>query len=239
MSNQPMKNSQPVVVVAGAGIAGAVLTQYLVKRDVQVVLLDSNADAAAGVAEPLLHNGLPVTWRAIDLLDVEQIVELRNQLIADYGRIDGIVHLVGGWRGSPTLDLASVTNWATLAPPIVGTLASITAVLSEGIRTSDRGRVIMVTSTAARKPTAGNIAYASAKAAAEAWLQGISDYFRDTKAAAVTVGVKALLTDQMIAANPKKDFLGFTHVNYLAEVITDLILGDAVNGSYIDLTMTT
>lgn len=96
----------------------------------------------------------------------------------------------------------------------------------------------MVTSTAARKPTAGNIAYASAKAAAEAWMQGISDYFRDTKAAAVTVAVKALLTDQMITTNPERDFLGFTHVNQLAEVITDLILGDAVNGSYIDLTLT-
>lgn len=238
MSEKSMKISQPVVIVAGAGGAGAVLVQYLAKRDVRVVLLDSQADLAAGVVEPLLHDGLPVTWQAIDLLDVEQIVALRNQLSTDYGRIDGIVHLVGGWRGSPTLDVASVKNWITLAPPIVGTLAAITAVLGEKVRTSDRGRVVMVTSTATRNPTAGNIAYASAKAAAEAWMRGISDYFRDTDAAAVTVVVKALLTDQMIAANPEKDFLGFTHVNHLAEVITDLILGNAINGSRIDLTLT-
>ena len=238
MSKKSMKISQPVVIVAGAGGAGAVLTKYLAKRDVRVVLLDSQVDLAAGVAEPLLHDGLPVTWQAIDLLDVEQIVALRNQLSTDYGRIDGIVHLVGGWRGSPTLDVASVKNWITLAPPIVGTLATITAVFGEGIRTSDRGRIVMVTSTATRNPTAGNIAYASAKAAAEAWMQGISDYFRDTDAAAVTVAVKALFTDQMIAANPEKDFLGFTHVNHLAEVITDLIIGNAVNGSRIDLTPT-
>ena len=233
-----MKISQPVVIVAGAGGAGAALTQHLVNRDVHVVLLDSNADVAAAVAEPLMHDGLPVTWQVIDLLDVEQIVVLRDQLYADYGRIDGIVHLVGGWRGSPTLDVASALNWIALAPPIIGTLASITAVLGEGIRTSDRGRIVMVTSTAARKPTAGNIAYASAKAAAETWMEGISDYFRDTNAAAVTVAVKALLTDQMIAANPERDFSGFTHVNHLAEVISDLILGDAVNGSRIDVTLT-
>lgn len=234
-----MKISQPVVIVAGAGGAGAALTQHLVKRDVHVVLLDSNAEVAAAVAEPLMHDGLPVTWQVIDLLDVEQIVVLRDQLYADYGRIDGIVHLVGGWRGSPTLDLASALNWIALAPPIVGTLANITSVLSEGIRDCGRGRIVMVTSTAARKPTAGNIAYASAKAAAEAWMQGISDYFQDTDAAAVTVAVKALLTDQMIAANPKKEYSGFTHVDRLAKVITDLILGDAVNGSRIDLTLAT
>ena len=238
MSEQSMKITRPVVIVAGAGIAGAVLTQHLAKRDVHVVLLDSNADTAAAVAEPLIHEGLPVTWQVIDLLDVEQIVALRDQLHADYGRIDGVVHLVGGWRGSPTLDITSVENWIALSPPIVGTLATITAVLSEGIRASDRGRIVMVTSTAARKPTAGNIAYASAKAAAEAWMQGVSHYFRESNAAAVTVAVKALLTDQMIAANPEKDFSGFTHVTHLAEVITELVLGDAVNGSHIDLTQT-
>lgn len=237
MNKKSMKIAQPVIIVAGAGGAGAVLTQYLVKHDVQVVLLDSNADVAAAVAEPLIHEGLPVTWQVIDLLDVEQIVALRNHLNADYGRIDGIIHLVGGWRGSRTLDISSVQNWISLAPPIVGTLATTTAVLGEGIRASDRGRIVMVTSTATRNPTAGNIAYASAKAAAETWMQGISDFFRDSDAAAVTVAVKALLTDQMIAANPEKNFLGFTHVNHLAEVITDLILGDAVNGSRIDLTL--
>lgn len=233
-----MKISRPVVIVAGAGVAGAALTAQLVKHDVQVVLLDSNADSAAAVAEPLMRNGLPVTWHVIDLLDLEQIVALRDQLMSDLGRIDGVIHLVGGWRGSPSLDLASAKNWIALNPPIVGTLASLTAVLSEDIRAGDRGRVVMVTSTAARNPTAGNIAYASAKAAADAWMQGVSHYFRDSNAAAVTVAVKALLTDQMIAASPEKNFSGFTHVTRLAEVITELVMGDAVNGSRIDLTLT-
>lgn len=238
MSEQTMKMSRAVVIVAGAGIAGAVLTKHLAAHGVQVVLLDANADTAAAVAEPLIQEGLPVSWQVIDLLDVEQIVALRDQLNADYGRIDGVIHCVGGWRGSPTLDITSVKNWIALNPPIVGTLAAITAVFGEGVGASDRGRIVMVTSTAARKPTAGSIAYASAKAAAEAWMQGVSHYFRNTNAAAVTVAVKALLTDQMIAANPEKDFSGFTHVTHLAEVITDLVLGDAVNGSRIDLTLT-
>ena len=233
-----MKISRPVVIVAGAGAAGAALSQQLAKQGVHVVLLDSNADAAAAVAAPLIQDGLSVDWQVIDLLDVEQIVALRDQLNADYGRIDGVIHCVGGWRGSPTLDITSVKNWIALNPPIVGTLATITAVFGEGVRASDRGRIVMVTSTAARKPTAGNIAYASAKAAAEAWMQGISHYFRESNAAAVTVAVKALLTDQMIAANPERDFSGFTHVTHLAEVITDLVLGDAINGNLIDLTLT-
>lgn len=42
-----MKISQPVVIVADAGGAGASLTQHLVNREVHVVLLDSNPAAAA------------------------------------------------------------------------------------------------------------------------------------------------------------------------------------------------
>ena len=53
---------------------------------------------------------------------------LRDDLLARVGRIDVLVHLVGGWRGSKTLDLASVDNWIALNPPIVGTLAVLTAV---------------------------------------------------------------------------------------------------------------
>ena len=58
MSEQTMKTSRPVVIVAGAGIAGAVLTKHLAAHGVQVVLLDANADTAAAVAEPLIQEGL-------------------------------------------------------------------------------------------------------------------------------------------------------------------------------------
>ena len=56
----------------------------------------------------------------------------------------------------------------------------------------------MVTSTTASTPTAGNIAYAAAKSAAEAWMAGVAHFLRDSQAASVVVAVKALLTDQMV-----------------------------------------
>ena len=107
------------------------------------------------------------------------------------GRVDVLVHLVGGWRGSSTLDLASVENWNALHPPVVGTLAVLTAVFGPDVSASPIGRVFMVTSTTASKPTAGNIAYASAKSAAEAWMVGVAHYLRETSAASVTVAVSS------------------------------------------------
>ena len=83
----------------------------------------------------------------------------------------------------------------------------------------------MVTSTAAEHPTVGNIAYAAAKRAAEGWMDGLADYFKDSSSASVVIAVKALLTDAMTAANPEKAWPGYTHVDTLAARITAVAVG--------------
>lgn len=94
----------------------------------------------------------------------------------------------------------------------------------------------MVTSTAAATPTAGNIAYAAAKRAAEAWMEGVADYFRGTASASVTVAVKVLLTDRMVAADPEKSWPGYTHVRDLASAIAHAATTPIDNGTRLDLT---
>jgi len=90
--------------------------------------------------------------------------------------------------------------------------------------------------TAAATPTAGNIAYAAAKSAAQAWMAGVAHFLRDTQAASVTVAVKALLTDAMAAADPDRDWTGFTHVRDLGDAIAEVCTGPAFNGAQVDLT---
>ncbi len=226
----------PVAIIAGAGGAGAATASTLAGAGYHVVVLDARLESAQAVADALAESGTTAEAHGIDLLDADAVTALREDLLARLGRVDVLVHLVGGWRGSKTLDLTSVDNWNALHPPIVGTLAVLTAVFGPDVRVSPIGRVFMVTSTAAATPTAGNIAYASAKSAAEAWMVGVAHFLRDTQAASVTVAVKALLTDRMVAAEPDKSWPGYTHVDALAEAITSLSTTAAANGSRVDLT---
>lgn len=224
------------VIVAGAGGAGAAVATEFASRGFHVVIVDSRAEAAEAAARPLIDRGLPAEAHGLDLLDLDAVTALRDDLVARLGGVDVVVHLVGGWRGSPTLDLDSVANWNALHPPIVGTLATLTAVFGESVRASNEGRMFMVTSTTAAKPTAGNIAYASAKSAAEAWMTGVADFLRDSAASSVVVAVKALLTDQMVASDPDKTWRGYTHVRDLATAIADASTGPVENGQRLDLT---
>ncbi len=227
----------PVAVVAGAGAGGTATSLSLAASGFHVVVLDARLEAADAAVAAVHQEGGSAEAHAVDLLDVDAVTALRDDLVTRLGRIDVVVHLVGGWRGSPTLDPASVANWNALHPPIVGTLAVLTAVLGDQVRQSAHGRVIMVTSTAAAAPTAGNIAYASAKAAAEAWMAGVAHFLRDSEAASVVVAVKALLTDQMIDADPEKKWPGYTHVRTLGEAIAGICTGPVGNGSRLDLTL--
>jgi NADP-dependent 3-hydroxy acid dehydrogenase YdfG len=227
--------TMPVAVVAGAGAAGQATAIALDAAGYHVVLVDHRiansrraADAVGGDTEAF----------EVDLGDVPATTALRDELIGRLGRVDVLVHLVGGWRGSKTLDASSVENWLALNPPVVGTLAVLTAVFGEAVKSSPTGRVFMVTSTTAARPTVGNIAYAAAKRAAEAWMDGLADYFKDSAAASVTVAVKALLTAAMIADDPDKQWPGYTHVDALAARIVQATVEAVPNGSRLDLTIT-
>ena len=226
-------STAPVAVIAGSGGGGSATAASLAAAGFVVVVLDRRAEKAQAVVDTL--DNAPAEAHGVDLGDLAAVQSLGDDVIARHGRVDVLVHLVGGWRGSPSLDHSAVENWQALHPPIVGTLTVLTAVLGDAIRQSPRGRIFMITSTTAAAPAVGNIAYAAAKRAAEGWMAGIADYFHDSPAAAVTMAVKALLTDDMVAAEPDKSWSGYTHVRDLASAIAALCTGDAVNGSRVDL----
>lgn len=224
----------PVAVIAGAGGAGTATAAALAGAGFHVVALDTRAESAdAAIAE--LPSG-QAEAHAIDLLDIAAVQALHDDLVGRLGRVDVVVHLVGGWRGTRSLEVASAENWLALNPPVVGTLAVLTSVFGPTVRASDAGRIFMVTSSTAATPTVGNIAYAAAKRAAEAWMDGLADYFVDSGAASVTVVVKALLTDAMVASDPDKAWPGYTHVRDLAAAISAACQRPVINGGRLDLT---
>jgi NAD(P)-dependent dehydrogenase (short-subunit alcohol dehydrogenase family) len=228
--------ASPVAIVAGAGGAGAATSAALAAVGFTVVILDSRAESADAISTALTDDGFHAEAHEVDLLDVAAVQALREDVLARLGPVDVLVHLVGGWRGTSTLEVSSVDNWNALHPPIVGTLAVLTAVFGDDVRRSPRGRAFMVTSTTAAHPTAGNIAYAAAKSAAEAWMTGVAHFLRESDAASVTVAVKALLTDPMITAEPDRDWAGHTHVTLLGDAIARACAGPIANGTRLDLT---
>jgi NAD(P)-dependent dehydrogenase (short-subunit alcohol dehydrogenase family) len=132
------------------------------------------------------------------------------------------VHLVGGWRGGKPIEESPVEDWNALHDLIIRTLQNTTQAFVPHLVRSGRGRFVEISAGQARTPTNTNAAYAAAKAAAETWTLALSDRFKGTGSTANVVVVGAIVTPEMRAESPDKDFATFTPAEEIAEAIAYL-----------------
>ncbi|MFE4664357.1 SDR family NAD(P)-dependent oxidoreductase [Streptomyces sp. NPDC056716] len=220
--------SGAVIAVAGAGgPAGRAALVRLAEAGATVIGSDNDPErlAEAVDAASYAHGGATVIGDTVDLLDRESSQEWANRIEKDFGRVDGLVHLVGGWRGSETFTKTRLDDWDFLELLLIRTVQNTSLAFHEALQRSDRGRYVLISAAGASKPTAGNAAYAAAKAAAEAWTLALGDYFHKAggeggpNAAAAILVVKALVHDAMRADRPNARFAGFTDVTDLADAV--------------------
>jgi NAD(P)-dependent dehydrogenase (short-subunit alcohol dehydrogenase family) len=156
----------------------------------------------------------------VDLLDPAAPRAWADHLAARHdGRVDGLVHLVGGWRGGQPIEAAPLEDWDALSALLVRTVQHATQAFAPHLMASGHGRFVLVSAGQAQAPTHTNAAYAAAKAASEAWTLALADRFKGNGATANIVVVGAIVTPAMRAESPDKDFSTFTPAEEIAEAI--------------------
>ncbi|WP_347755719.1 SDR family NAD(P)-dependent oxidoreductase [Agrococcus sp. ProA11] len=193
------------ILIAGATSAlGHATASALLEAGHHVIAVGSDADRL-GLVDASEHF-------ACDLADLDAVEALAEQV----GELDGLVHLVGGWRGGGGLPGQTDEDWAWLEARVVGTLRNTTRAFAEAIGRSGAGVIAIISTTGLDRPTAGNANYVALKAAAETWLAAVGHALRATPVRTVVKRVKALVSDADRAAQPEKDFSGSTDVAELA-----------------------
>lgn len=177
--------------------------------------------------------------RAVDLLDEEATRGWCEALVERFGRVDGLIHLVGGWRGGQPLHEAPLSDWDLLHDLLVRTVQHTTRAFHDQLVASGHGRFVLVSAKQAQAPSNSNAAYAAAKAAAEAWTLALADGFGPGGATANIVVVDAILTPRMREESPGEEFPTFTPAEQIAEAIAFLCsdAGEKMNGQRLPLTM--
>ena len=218
-----MSLTEAVVVVAGAGGgAGAAVVRRLSSAGAMDVTADRSLDSTESLVREIGEAGGQIDAYAVDLLDEDTTRRWADSVTARFGKVDGVVHLVGGWRGGKGITEADLADWDWLSGLLVRTVQHTTRGFHDQLKASPIGRFVLGSAAEASRPTAKNASYAAAKAAAEAWTLAVADSFRGSEAAATIVVVKALVTPQMREAKPDAAFKGYTDVVELADTIASL-----------------
>ena len=224
-----------VIAVAGAG---GNLGPTVVRR-----LADAGATLALGgrTREPLdalaAEVAPDVDTAAVDLLDPGSTHAWASAIAEQLGGVDGLLHLVGGWRGGTPIEEAPREDWDALEPLLIRTLQNATQAFAPRLLESGRGRFVLVSAGQAQSPTHTNASYAAAKAAAETWTLALADRFRGTGATANIVVVGSIVTPEMRAESPEKDFSKGTPAEAIADALVFLCSDAAatMNGKRLEL----
>lgn len=229
-----------VIAIAGVGGGlGPLVAERLVAAGATVAGAERSQETLDALAADL--DLPPERWdgRAVDLLDEDAARAWCAALVERFGRVDGLVHLVGGWRGGQPLQEAPLEDWALLHHLLVRTVQHTTRAFHAQLASSPHGRFVLVSSKQAQSPTATNAAYAAAKAAAEAWTLALADGFEGGTATANILVVDAILTPRMREEEPGKEYPTFTPAEDIADGIAFLCSDAAkkMNGQRFPLTM--
>ena len=182
-----MSVADRLVVIAGATSAsGRAAAHELVAAGARVVavgrdpgklqeLADSlDAEAGAGVAD--LGEAGSLRTEVCDLTDEAAVAALADRVHAAEGAVDGVLHLVGGWRGGGGLAGQSDEDYRFLERSFTA-LRHISRAFDADLRASAAARLAVVSSTAVARPLAGGANYAAVKAATEAWARAVAQGF--------------------------------------------------------------
>lgn len=161
-----------VVVVAGASSdTGKAIAAALAESGSTVVAVGSNAGRLADVDAHVRME--------CDLADPAAVQGLAERVRAEFGAIDGLIHLPGGWRGGQSDEDFDWIERRTLT-----TLRNTSRAFHDDLSASDAGRLAIISSSVVDKPTWSSANYATVKSAAEAWVAAVASGWRKAGTAA-------------------------------------------------------
>lgn len=102
------------IVTGGAGLYGVGVSRALAAAGAHVVVASRDVAACEEAAAELSASGLAASAHALDLAAEPSIVALRDQVVADHGRIDVLVNNAVFRRGG-TIDTATPVDLAATA----------------------------------------------------------------------------------------------------------------------------
>jgi NAD(P)-dependent dehydrogenase (short-subunit alcohol dehydrogenase family) len=174
----------------------------------------------------------------VDLLDASAAKGWAEEIQRRFGRIDIVLHLVGGYKGGTSIADLDPADWGSLSDMLVRTTLNVARAFVGPLKTGGWGRYIGVTSPKAQAPTAKTALYAMGKAASDALVLALADELRGTGATANLIAVDSIDIPETRDAQQKKAYGKSTPAEEIAAAMLFLCANEAatINGARLPLT---
>ncbi len=219
---------QVAIVTGASGALGSEVTKSLLAAGATVVAVDR-----ANVATTSQEAG--VTRYSANLTDTREVKQLVASVFAKFGRIDVVVHVMGGFAGGASVAETDDATWQKMMDINLNAAFYILRAVVPVMRQAEHGRIIAIGSRQAVQPAAGVGAYSASKAALVSLVQTVALENTDKNIRANVILPGTMDTPANRAAMPKADFAKWVATSHVAELVVMLAggAGGEINGAAI------
>jgi NAD(P)-dependent dehydrogenase (short-subunit alcohol dehydrogenase family) len=217
-----LENRTAVITGASGGL-GTTLTRDLSALKLNLALLDNDDDKLDALTKII---GLPeprVLTRTVNLLNTVETKSAAEAVVAKFGSIDILLHVVGGWTGGKTLLEAPRSDLEFMLNQHIWTSFNVVQAFVPYLVKNGWGRIVMITSPFASRPNAKGGPYAIGKAGQEALMLTLSQELKGTGVTANLLQAKTIDVRREKVSAPTTDNAAWTTPEELSAAVQYLL----------------
>lgn len=225
-----MVHGKVVIITGSSGGLGTVVTKAFLEGGARVIGVDRSAHSRNPDHPSLSHF-------TVALDDSASVAQLVADVIEMYGRIDAVIHLVGGFAGGQRIDQTSDDTWEQMIGVNLRPAWTLLRAVLPVMREACSGSIVAIGTSAALSPVPELGAYGASKAALISLVRTVAEENRSFGIRANVVSPNTMDTPANRAAMPDSDPGNWVQPANVASLLVWLVsdAGAEVNGAVIPL----
>ena len=216
------RHDRVVLVTGAAGNLGRAVARSFAESGDRLVLVDRSATRLPHLFADLADDRRHLLAGAVDLRDPDSVQAVVDQAIARLGRLDVLVHTVGGFLGGKPVHETSLEDWDQMQSVNARSAFVVSRAVLPRMLEQSSGRILLIAARPGLAGKAGMGAYSAAKAAVLRLTESLSAETREAGINVNCIVPGTIDTPENRQAMPEADFARWVTPESLAGVIVFL-----------------
>jgi NAD(P)-dependent dehydrogenase (short-subunit alcohol dehydrogenase family) len=229
-----MQIEEQVIVISGAtGGLGRVVTKELAKERAKLVLLGRDTDRLHQLVSDIDTLELNSLSLQVDQKDFSNTKEAAEAVLNKFGKVDALIHLVGGWIGGVRITNVDATDITNMLQQHLWTTFHLVQAFVPSMIEAKWGRIIGVSSPFSFSPKSNGGPYSIGKAAQESLLLTLAQELKGSGVTANILLIKTIDLNHQRENAPSNKNASWTTPEEISKAIKFLISDESrmINGA--------